>query len=105
MDSMDEGLMRVDNIGPVLLNEFKKLDGSRLKGRACAEAGHPDHRGELAATQGKSGARQLDASGPPGQEDGPQKDPYARSGDSLLQEEYLPNHHQRFSREPAEPQD
>jgi len=41
-DSMDEGLMRIDNIGPVLLTEFKDLPVSRLNVRlACRTADWP----------------------------------------------------------------
>ncbi len=42
IDSMDEALMRIDNIGPVLLNEFKELPTSRLSVRlACRTADWP----------------------------------------------------------------
>ena len=41
------------------------------------EAGHPDHRGELAAGQGTGRARQRYASGSTDQEDGAQEDPHA----------------------------
>jgi len=42
IDSMDEALMRINNIGPVLLNEFKELPVSRLNLRlACRTADWP----------------------------------------------------------------
>jgi hypothetical protein len=42
IDSMDEALMRMDNIGPILLSEFKKLPIARLSLRlACRTAVWP----------------------------------------------------------------
>ncbi len=70
------------------------------------EAGHPDHRGELAASQGARGARQWHAPGSPDQEDGTQEDPHARSGEYVsCKKKYVAEHNARFAREPASPQD
>jgi hypothetical protein len=69
------------------------------------EAGDRDHCSGIAAGQRASGTQSRHTSGPLDQEDETEEDSDARAGQYLLQQEYLPEHNQRFRQAAAEAED